>query len=260
MVLNNLPLLVVPTKEVKAIVKIGFSPLEGHWRTPMKPILCILTLLIAVPCAAQSKAVVVTGLQPGTYIMQVDASGAVSVSPIQVVTVGGGPVVPPVVPVDPVTPVDPDLSPDAAAIKAAAQAATADPTRAETAGNLAEVMKMVKAQVDSRTLTTYSQIAAATNWLMDSIIGKQTTAWKPTKDLIGQRLAALGQQGAQPEEYSGFFADAADGFEASIPLQDDDELQAIEDGLLQEPQKIDIATLMKLFEFFMKYILPFIIK
>ena len=251
MVLNNLPLLVVPTKEVKAIVKIGFSPLEGHWRTPMKPILCILTLLIAVPCAAQNKAVV-TISQPGAYLISTDAAGNISIERLAIIFVGGGPVVPPVVPVDPVTPVDPDLSPDAAAIKAAAQAATADPTRAETAGNLAEVMKMVKAQVDSRTLTTYSQIAAATNWLMDSIIGKQTVAWKPTKDLIGQRLAALGQEGAQPEEYSGFFADAADGFEASIPLQDD------LDGDRRE--RINIETLMKLFEFFIKYILPFIIK
>jgi predicted cation transporter len=63
---------------------------------------------------------------------------------------------------------------------------------------------------------------------------------------VGQRLAALGQQGAQPEEYAGYFADAADGLAASIP-----------DG---EPlERIDIDKLMKLFEFFIKYILPFIL-
>jgi hypothetical protein len=179
----------------------------------------------------------------GTYVLTVQG-GTVTLQKATVLQIG--PVVPPV---DPVTPVDPDLSPDAQAIKAAAERAVADPSRAETAGNLAEVMGMLKSQVDARTLTTYPQIAAAANWLMDSIIGRQTAAWKPTKDLIGQRLAALGQQGAQPEEYSGFFADAVDGLEASVPDSD----------LLSRERRIDIEKLMKLFEFFIKYILPFLI-
>jgi len=210
----------------------------------------LVLLLLAGAAEAQTKAVKVNIATPGEYVILVDAAGNVAINVLPTIAVGGGVVVPPVVPpiVPPVVP-DPVLSPDAQAVKAAASAATADPTRAETAGNLAEVMKMVKAQVDSRTITTYPQIAAATNWLMDSIIGRQTAAWKPTKDLIGQRLAALGQQGAQPEEYAGFFADAAEGFEASVPLQDGEPLE-----------RIDIDKLMKLFEFFIKYILPFIIR
>jgi hypothetical protein len=200
-------------------------------------------LLLAVTCQAAELVFRVTA--PGYYAL-VDGR----LVPVQVVDVDpAGPVVPPPAPVTPPTPPDP-VSADAKAVKASAQAAVADPTRAETAGNLAEVMKLVKSQIDAGTITTYQQIAAAANWLMDSIIGKQSIPWKPTKDLIGQRLAALGQQGAQPEEYSGFFADAADGFEASIPLSD----------LADRPQRINIETLMKLFEFFIKYILPFIIK
>jgi hypothetical protein len=211
--------------------------------TPRKTLVAFLAILMVAQVAVAQKAVVTVN-QPGTYLVSV-VNGQIAVEPIPVVVIGPSPVVP----VDPIVPVDPTLSPDAQAIKAAASAATADPTRAETAGNLAEVMKMVKAQVDSRTIKTYPQIAAATNWLMDSIIGKQTVAWKPTKDLIGQRLAALGQQGAQPEEYAGFFADAAEGFEASVPLRDDGE----------PLERIDIDKLMKLFEFFIKYILPFIL-
>jgi acyl-CoA synthetase (AMP-forming)/AMP-acid ligase II len=117
--------------------------------------------------------------------------------------------------------------------------------------NLAAMMGMIRSQVDAGTLTSYQTISASVNWMWDQLTAGRVAAWKPTKDLIGQRLAALGQQGAQPEEYSGFFADAADGFEASIPLSDD---------LADRPQRINIETLMKLFEFFIKYILPFIIK
>jgi hypothetical protein len=210
----------------------------------MKSVVSILILLFASVATAQP---LVLSQVPadGTYVLTVQ-SGTVTLQKATILQIGPAPTP---VPIGPVTPVDPALSPDAQAIKAAAERAVADPSRAETAGNLAEVMGMLKSQVDARTLTTYPQIAAAANWLMDSIIGKQTAAWKPTKDLIGQRLAALGQQGAQPEEYSGFFADAVDGLEASVPDSD----------LLSRERRIDIEKLMKLFEFFIKYILPFIL-
>jgi hypothetical protein len=218
----------------------------------MKPLIAILIVLFASVATAQP---LVLSQRPadGTYVLTI-AGPAVTLEKATMLQIGPVPT-----PVDPVTPVDPTLSPDAQAVKAAADGAAADPSRAETAGNLAEVMGMLKSQVDARTLTTYPQIAAAANWLMDSIIGKQGAAWQPLKDLVGQRLAALGQQGAQPEEYAGYFADAADGLGASIPPLTTEELQAIEDGLLQDPrQRIDIDKLMKLFEFFVKYILPWI--
>jgi hypothetical protein len=205
----------------------------------MKTMTAILVLLIASVATAQP---VVLSQMPadGVYVLTVK-NGTVTLEKAVVLQVGPSPV-------DPVVPVDPDLSPDAQAIKAAAERAVADPSRSETAANLAEVMGMLKSQVDGGTLKTYQQISAAANWLMDSIIGKQGAAWKPVKDLVGQKLAALGQQGAMPEEYSGYFADAADGLEASI----------VDDEMLGR-ERINIEQLMKLFEFFIKYILPFIL-
>ena len=207
----------------------------------MKRLALLLCLLLCGTATAQP---LVLPQMPtdGTYVLTVKNGVATSLEKATVLQVG------PVVPVDPVDPVDPDLSPDAQAIKAAAEGAVADPSRSETAANLAEVMGMLKSQVDGGTLKTYQQISAAANWLMDSIIGKQTGAWKPVKDLVGQKLAALGQEGAMPEEYSGYFADAADGLEASI----------VDDEMLGR-QRINIEQLMKLFEFFIKYILPFIL-
>jgi hypothetical protein len=203
----------------------------------MRLLIAILIVLIASVATAQP---LVLSQRPadGTYVLTVQGA-TVTLQKATMLQIGPAPI-----PV-PIDPVDPTLSPDAQAIKAAADGAVADPSRAETAGNLAEVMGMLKSQVDARTLKTYLQIAAAANWLMDSIIGKQTAAWKPVKDLVGQRLAALGQQGAQPEEYAGYFADAADGLAASIPDS-------------ERMERIDIDKLMKLFEFFIKYILPFI--
>jgi hypothetical protein len=69
--------------------------------------------------------------------------------------------------------------------------------------------------------------------------------------LIGSHLAAMAQEGAQPEEYAGYFADAGDAISSAVPVT----YEAAEDEL-----NINIDTLMKLFEFFIKYILPMILK
>lgn len=216
----------------------------------MKPLL-IATLLVALLCpmlaVAADTPIVLPVLQDGTYVLtvsggQVTIVAARTVSPV-------GPVVPPVVPVvPPVTP-----STKAAAIKAAAEAAVADPQRATTASNLAAMIGMIRSQVDAGTLTSYQTISASVNWMWDQLTAGRTTAWKPTKDLIGQHLAQLAQEGARPEEYSGYFADAEKALAGSLTA--DEKLAAADD-----PLGVNWENLMKLFEFFVKFILPLIIK
>jgi len=202
----------------------------------------ILLLCAAVLAASPAFAQKIYNLPAGQYMItgEVRALGPV-ISP-------DGPVVPPVGPVVP--PVAPTK---AAAIKAAAEAATADPQRATTASNLASAIGMVRNQVDAGTLKDYQTIAASVNWLWDQLTTGRAAAWAPTKSLVGQHLAELAQEGARPEEYAGYFADVEQALSGS--LSDAEKLMADDDPLM-----IDIDRLMKLFEFFVKYILPLIIK
>jgi len=202
-------------------------------------LLCAAVLAASFTSAAEPQQITVFRiLVPGDYV--VSGSQIVSYQP-------GGPVVPPIVP--------PVVIPTgkAAAIKAAAEAAVSDPQRATTASNLASVMGMVRAQVDAGTLKDYQTISASINWLWDQLTTGKAAAWQPCKTLIGQHLAALAQEGARPEEYSGYLADAERALAGS--LSQSEQLAADDD-----PLKIDIDRLMKLFEFFVQYILPHIIK
>jgi hypothetical protein len=176
-----------------------------------------------------------------------DILGAGEVRAVGPVISPDGPVVPP--PVDPVVP----PSTKAGAIKAAAEAATADPQRATTASNLASVMGLVKSQVEAGTLKDYQSIAASVNWLWDQVTVGRAAAWSQTKTLVGNHLAELGQQGARPEEFSGYLADVEKALAGS--LNDAEKLEAEDD-----PLTINMEMLMKLFEFFVKYILPLLVK
>jgi hypothetical protein len=189
---------------------------------------------------------------PGRYVATVGANGQLSVAgPVATISPGGvvpvpvppnPPVVPPVVPPTPVTKAD--------QIKAAAVAVT-DPQKATTAANLATLMGLIESQVKAGTIKDYPAISATVNWMWDQMTKGRESNWKPVKDLIGSHLAAMAQEGAQPEEYAGYFADAGDAISSAVPVT----YEAAEDEL-----NINIDTLMKLFEFFIKYILPMILK
>lgn len=202
-------------------------------------LLCAAVLAASFASATEPQQIVVWKLDSGYYV--VVGSQVVPFQP-------GVPVVPPVNP-----PVNPPTPSKAAAIKAAAEAAGADPQRATTATNLASAMGLIRSQVDAGTLRDYRSISASVNWLWDQLTTGKAAAWQPCKTLIGQHLAALAQEGARPEEYSGYFAEIERALAGSLSTSQ--QLEANDD-----PLKIDIDKLMRLFEFFVKYILPLIIK
>jgi hypothetical protein len=212
--------------------------------TPRKTAVAFLAILMVAQVAIAQKSVVTVN-QPGTYLVSV-VNGQIAVEPINVVVIGPSPVVPPVVP--PVIP--PQPSTKAQQIQAAAVAVT-DPQKATTAANLASLMGMIESQINAGTIKDYQTISATVNWMWDQITKGRESNWKPVKDLVGNHLMAMAQEGATPEEYSGYFADAADAISAAVPVS----YEADEDKL-----NINIAMLMQLFEFFIKYILPMIIK
>jgi hypothetical protein len=205
----------------------------------MKPLIAILILLVASVAMAQP---LVLSQSPGdgVYVLTIK-NGQATLEKAIVLRVD---VPTPPSPVDPVVPI-PDRVKQ---IRDAAQGAVADPQRATTAANLSAVMDLIAGQVTAGSLKDYPTISAAVDWMWDQVTKGREAAWRPTKAIIGNHLAAMAQEGASPEEYAGYFAEAGEA------------LGALQEGEQVEPDgAIDIEMLMKLFEFFIKYILPLII-
>jgi hypothetical protein len=66
---------------------------------------------------------------------------------------------------------------------------------------------------------------------------------KRLKDLLSRHLAAMGQEGATPEEYSGYFAEVAEGLEASFADMPTEQVLLAEGSKL----RINMDMLLKLF-------------
>jgi len=206
----------------------------------MRPLITILILLVASVATAQPLVLSDTP-SDGVYVLKIQGGEATIQKAI--VLIVDGPPTP--TPIDPVTPV----TDRAKEIRNAAQGAVTDPQQATTAANLSAMMGMIEGQINAGTLRDYQAISASVDWLWDQLTKGSPAAWRPAKTVIGSHLAAMAQEGASPEEYSGYFADAADA------------LSAVQYGHdLDEEMQIDIAMLMKLFEFFVKFILPLIIR
>jgi hypothetical protein len=109
-----------------------------------------------------------------------------------------------------------------------------------------ERQKMYARAVKSRLIYTPQMVIGG----VDRVEGNTPDA---VVNLIGQHLASLAQEGARPEEYSGYLADAEKALSGSLTA---DEKLSVDD----DPLAINMDTLMRLFEFFVKYILPLLVK
>lgn len=199
-------------------------------------------LVAATSTAADAR---IYSLPAGQYLITGDVR---AVGPVILPDSPFPPPQPPPVPFPPPTPTPiPVVPSDAKALKAAAESATADPARTATAANLAAVATLLKQQVEKGSLKDYATISEAYVYLSDQMIPRTgKAAWARFQTLVGNHLAAFAQEGAQPAVYSTYFGVVADALDASVP-------QA------EKIQSIDIDTLMKLLEFFVRYILPFIL-
>ena len=186
-------------------------------------------LVASVASGAEPQQITLWRLDAGYYLIQNDKP--VLFSP-------NGPIIPPDDPI-------PDTK--AAALQKAAEAATLDPLRAATAANLAAVASLIQQQITAGSLKDYASIAAGYDFLSVRMIDAKTgsAAWAPFQKLVGQHLAALAQEGAQPAAYAAYFGVVADSLDASVPKA-------------ERVQSIDPAFLMMLFEMFLK-LLPYIL-
>lgn len=195
---------------------------------------CLVACCLAMrmPAASAAEPLRVYQLESGYYSVQ-----GTAIVRVQIVY--------PDSPVPP-TPVVPDDD-RVATLRAAAEAAAADPARAATAANLGAVAGLIVSQIQAGNLKEYQAIAAAYDYLANQMIGKQSRAWNPFQAAVGNHLAAMAQQGAQPEEYAGFFDDVGRALEESVA-----------DG--ERVMAIDMGVILKLFLWFMENIWPLIPK
>lgn len=177
---------------------------------------------------------------PGVYLVTVTAD-AVTIESATVIT----PTTPPTPPQPPQPPQPDTLTTRAKAIKTAADKATTDPNRAKTAANLGAAMDQVSKGC-GQTFKTYDQIGQAAVWMFDKVVDAQPNAWKPTRKLIVDEMAKMAQDGATDAQFGAYLGEVASGCNASVPAN--------------APKEINIDFIMKLLDFFIKYILPLIVK
>lgn len=215
-----------------------------------------LAVMLAASVASSAAAQKIYNLPAGQYLItgEVRAVGPV-ISP-------DGPVVPPVP--GPVVPPADVLSADAKAVKTAAEGATADPNRANTAKGLATAAGLIRKSVADGTLPNYEAISRGLAFLWDGTT--KLAAWTPARKIVFDRLESLAQEGAQPAAYAAYLADVEKGFTASIPvnLLMDDDTTTGHVKVTVGGQDVDLQgnweqILAMLFELFIKFILPLII-
>lgn len=202
-------------KAVSALVAIGATALlltgvgDSGGQTPKKD--------------HTSAALIVT--PSGCYELTLDANGVPSLTLAehqyaQVLVLGDHVPNPTPVPPGPNPPPNPPpnpapiLSERAKLLKAAAEKATADPKRAETAQGLATVYRELAKQAktsDPASLATAFKIGT------DLVLANQKSgaAWQPFKDAMGGQWAAASLKGSA--ELGLLLSDAADGLDASAP-------------------------------------------
>jgi hypothetical protein len=153
---------------------------------------------------------------PKSYLVTIDAQGVAVVFPLKsMIRPGPAPT--------PIPPSPPDvLTERAKAIKAAAEKATSDPDRANTAKGLAalyrEIAKLVRqpGQVkDEQSLA--SAVSVATNTFLSSRDPKAAPAWQPTRDLFGTQWTVLKARQSLLVEYAILLDEVANGLDASAP-------------------------------------------
>lgn len=147
-----------------------------------------------------------------------------------------GPVISPDGPVDPVLPPD-KLTERSKAIKAAAEAATSDPSREQTAQQLAALYREIAKKVRDGSIKDPSVISFAVKYGVDQLLtGKGsavTDAWKATRGVYDGQMKTAIQNGDTDAKLAGLLDEVAIGLDASA---------------LNGPLDFDIAMILKIIE------------
>lgn len=157
----------------------------------------------------------------------------------------------------PVPPVPNVLTDFGKAIKAAADKATADPKRSETAAGLAAFYKEWATNAKApATLETLSNTTLKGTDLALAF-SNVTEAWKPMRDVLRAQIVDLIQRGRPVEEFGAMLRDAAAGLEASAPPPKTGTVYKTPSGVPISGISPEFwAFLMELLKMLLPYLLP----
>lgn len=166
----------------------------------------------------EGTALLLPNLPHGTYILRIPETGPATVEAAGTVTLVG-PSPPPPGPGP-----TPALSDRAKAIKAAADKATGDAKRAETAQGLAALYREIAS--NAKAPATAETVSSTTLTMTDFLTLHQasTAAWAPMREVLRGQLVDAIQKGnnggpVTVEQLGTLLNEAADGLEASAPKQ-----------------------------------------
>ena len=188
----------------------------------MKRAILIALLAVGVSTAAmaQSQPTLISGWPDGSYVLSIkDGVASVAVAPvIRPDTPNPTPVTPPAPAPSPQPPAPAELTPNAKAIKAAAERVTGDANRGQTAATLAGMYREVAKRIDQRELTDQETIAQVCRMGADLLLSRldvNKAAWQPVRDVLGQQWTALAQSAGSSGEFAELLRECATGLEAS---------------------------------------------
>lgn len=220
------------------LLALFLSPAGFSRKVPMKSLVLLCALLSEYPADAdaeevkpvppvpavtpkgdhESKALVLPTLAHGTYILRIPESGPPTVelaSEVQIV--GPGPT-----PVPPAPPGPSPLTDFGKAIKAAADKATGDTDRANTAQGLAMLYRAISAEAHKEgTAATVETVSNTTLQVTDMAVSKQgaaaVKAWADMRAALRAALVDAIQTGKTVSQMGDLLDQAAAGLEASAP-------------------------------------------
>jgi len=175
----------------------------------MKPaLLSCFTMLLVLSGFAHAgepvRAVDITGIESGTYLLEVEGSRA-TISPLQLLK-----------PDTPQPPGPDELTERGKKVKAAAIAVTGDPNRERTAQTLAELYRQIAAQIASGRVTDAQVAAQMVKRATDALLPTSAVEpWQPVRDLITEQWADVLQRGGSVGDCGTLLEEIAAGLEAS---------------------------------------------
>lgn len=225
--------------------------------SPRSIVLLTLSLILAlaailpIPTATAAD----PALTDGNYLMTV-SGGVITIRPIQWFGPSPSPN-----PTPTPSPTPDVLTPRAKLFQTAAQQATADPNRQQTAANLAALFQEVSRLIKAGTIPENQQAQSlALDIGMTQVVLKSTAAWKPFRDAFSAAWNDQTRTGFSSDESVKLLADASAGLMAAAPSytlekpDTDSGRKAIAGGL----QAIDWNMILQIIELVLKFIGPFL--
>lgn len=214
----------------------------------MKTIALCCALLYCVASVA-GEDVILRGIKPGTYTLEVASGGAVSITPARLVNVGGVPAPNPTPGPGPSTPFELEIKAQSAKVLANGGTKT-------TGAALSSVYSLVADSVAEGSVTpemALKAIKAATDMVLANQADKE--AWLPWRTAVGDALTKLQQDGslATKEQYVSTLRQIAGGLKQATGFRQEPQALASQDpagkGIVGG---IDIGKIIELIKLIME--------